>query len=159
MTSAPHRAMPARHSVCAADLPPLRCAPERHRSQPLRHQVWEPPEIKPSVTEYQRHRLICRCSTVTCDALSAGVPTGQAGPRLIARISPAVRDLREGNRSRAEGDKLTDGSRRKRHHPPSPVYWLDEMGRHRLGKGWLLSVADVIARIRVASRPSGRAGH
>ena len=26
-------------------------------SQPLRHQVWELPEIKPSVTEYQRHRL------------------------------------------------------------------------------------------------------
>lgn len=30
--SAPHRAMPARHPVCAADLPPLRCTPERHRS-------------------------------------------------------------------------------------------------------------------------------
>jgi transposase len=52
--------------------------------QPLRHQVWELPEIKPSVTEYQRHRLACRCGTVTCGALPAGVPTGQAGPRLIA---------------------------------------------------------------------------
>jgi transposase len=52
--------------------------------QPLRHQVWELPEIKPSVTEYQRHRLTCRCGTVTCGALPAGVPTGQAGPRLIA---------------------------------------------------------------------------
>jgi len=52
--------------------------------QPLRHQVWELPEIKPSVTEYQRHRLSCRCGTVTCGALPAGVPTGQAGPRLIA---------------------------------------------------------------------------
>src|SRR6516225_1050525 len=52
--------------------------------QPLRHQVWELPEMKPSVTEYQRHRLICRCGTVTCGALPAGVPTGQAGPRLIA---------------------------------------------------------------------------
>jgi transposase len=52
--------------------------------QPLRHQVWELPEIKPSVTEYQRHHLICRCGTVTCGALPAGVPTGQAGPRLIA---------------------------------------------------------------------------
>jgi transposase len=51
--------------------------------QPLRHQVWELPEIKPSVTEYQRHRLTCRCGTVTCGALPAGVPTGQAGPRLI----------------------------------------------------------------------------
>jgi transposase len=53
-------------------------------AQPLRHQVWELPEIKPSVTEYQRHRLTCRCGTVTCGALPAGVPTGQAGPRLIA---------------------------------------------------------------------------
>jgi transposase len=52
--------------------------------QPLRHQVWELPEIKPSVTEYQRHRLTCRCGTVTCAALPAGVATGQAGPRLIA---------------------------------------------------------------------------
>ena len=25
--------------------------------EPLRHQVWELPEIKPHVTEYQRHRL------------------------------------------------------------------------------------------------------
>jgi hypothetical protein len=42
------------------------------------------PEIKPYVTEYQRHRLSCRCGTVTRGALPAGVPTGQAGPRLIA---------------------------------------------------------------------------
>ena len=27
--------------------------------EPLRHQVWELPEIKPHVTEYQRHRLAC----------------------------------------------------------------------------------------------------
>ena len=27
--------------------------------EPLRHQVWELPEIKPHVTEYQRHRLTC----------------------------------------------------------------------------------------------------
>jgi transposase len=53
-------------------------------SQPLRHQVWELPDIKPSVTEYQQHRLTCRCGTVTCGALPHGVPTGQAGPRLIA---------------------------------------------------------------------------
>src|SRR6185312_6776861 len=52
--------------------------------QPLRHQVWELPPIKPSVIEYQRHRLTCRCGTVTCGALPTGVPIGQAGPRLIA---------------------------------------------------------------------------
>lgn len=53
--------------------------------QPLRHQVWELPEIKPLVTEYQQHRLRCPCcGESTCAALPAGVPTGQSGPRLIA---------------------------------------------------------------------------
>lgn len=56
------------------------CDPE-----PLRHQVWEIPEIKPLVTEYQRHRLTCPgCSTSTCGELPPGVPHSQAGPRLIA---------------------------------------------------------------------------
>lgn len=53
--------------------------------EPLRHQVWELPEIKPLVTEYQRHRLECPCCRErTCAALPAGVPTGQSGPRLVA---------------------------------------------------------------------------
>jgi transposase len=52
---------------------------------PLRHQVWELPEIKPHVTEYRRHRLACRCcGTSTCVELPAGVPSGTAGPRLVA---------------------------------------------------------------------------
>ena len=56
------------------------CDPE-----PLRHQVWELPEIKPHVTEYQQHRLACRgCGTTTCAELPPGVPVGQSGPRLIA---------------------------------------------------------------------------
>lgn len=51
----------------------------------LRHQVWEIPEIKPRVTEYQLHRLICPCcSTSTCAELPSGVPHTQAGPRLVA---------------------------------------------------------------------------
>ncbi|MCA1628111.1 MAG: IS66 family transposase [Acidobacteria bacterium] len=52
---------------------------------PLRHQVWELPPIKPHVTEYRRHRLRCSsCGETTCAELPAGVPTGQAGPRLVA---------------------------------------------------------------------------
>src|SRR5262245_43592402 len=52
---------------------------------PLRHQVWELPEIKPQVIEYQRHRLGClRCGETTCAALPPGVPAGQSGPRLVA---------------------------------------------------------------------------
>ena len=53
--------------------------------EPLRHQVWELPEIKPWVTEYQQQRLTCRCcGTSTCAQLPSGVPSGQSGPRLIA---------------------------------------------------------------------------
>jgi transposase len=53
--------------------------------QPLRHQVWEIPEIKPLVTEYQLHRLTCAgCSTSTCGELPVGVLLSQAGPRLVA---------------------------------------------------------------------------
>jgi transposase len=53
--------------------------------EPLRHQVCEIPEIKPLVTEYQRHRLTCPCcSKRTCGELPAGVPESQAGPRLVA---------------------------------------------------------------------------
>jgi transposase len=56
--------------------------------QPLRHQVWELPEIKPLVTEYQRHRLTCPCcGETTCGPLPAGVPHGQAGPRLVAFVA------------------------------------------------------------------------
>jgi len=54
-------------------------------AEPWRHQVWELPEIKPHVTEYQRHRLTCRsCGETTCAALPPGVPPSQAGPRLVA---------------------------------------------------------------------------
>jgi transposase len=52
---------------------------------PWRHQVWELPEIKPIVTEYQRHRLTCvGCGETTCGVLPPGVPQSQAGPRLVA---------------------------------------------------------------------------
>lgn len=53
--------------------------------RPRRHQVWEIPEIKPLVTEYQLHRLICPCCQErTCGELPAGVTPSQAGPRLVA---------------------------------------------------------------------------
>jgi transposase len=55
---------------------------------PLRHQVWEIPEIRPLVAEYQRHRLTCPgCGETTCGALPAGVPHSQAGPRLVALVA------------------------------------------------------------------------
>jgi hypothetical protein len=52
---------------------------------PLRHQVWELPEIRAEVKEYQRHRLGCSCcGTQACASLPPGIPQGQSGPRLIA---------------------------------------------------------------------------
>lgn len=69
--------------------------------EPLRHQVWELPEIQPVVTEYQRHRLVCRCGRTTCGDLPAGIPTGQAGPRLIAFSALLMACFRQSKRRAA----------------------------------------------------------
>ena len=67
--------------------------------QPLRHQVWEIPEIKPEVTEYQRHRLTCPCCrTSICAELPAGVPHSQAGPRLVALTALLMGCFRQSKR-------------------------------------------------------------
>lgn len=69
---------------------------------PLRHQVWELPEIRPHVTEYQRHRLACPCcSATTCAALPPGVPTGQSGPRLVAFCGLLMAYFRQSKRRTA----------------------------------------------------------
>ena len=76
--------IPLRPSACR------RCGEELRGDdpEPRRHQVWEVPEIKPWVTEYQQHRLTCGCcGTSTCAELPSGVPQGQAGPRLIALVA------------------------------------------------------------------------
>ena len=53
--------------------------------QPQRHQVTEIPPMKPVVTEYQLHRLVCpACGEETRAEVPAGVPTGSFGPRVQA---------------------------------------------------------------------------
>jgi transposase len=53
--------------------------------QPQRHQVTEIPPVKPVVTEYQVHRLVCpACGEETRTEVPAGVPTGGFGPRVQA---------------------------------------------------------------------------
>jgi transposase len=53
--------------------------------QPQRHQVTEIPPVKPVITEYQLHRLVCpACGAATRAKLPAGVPTGEFGPRVQA---------------------------------------------------------------------------
>lgn len=70
--------------------------------QPLRSQVWELPEIKPLVTEFQRHRLACPCcGETTCGELPPGVPTGQSGPRLVAFTGLLMAFFRQSKRRTA----------------------------------------------------------
>lgn len=69
---------------------------------PLRHQVWELPEIKPVVTEYQRHRRECPCCReTTCAELPVGVPSGQSGPRLTAFVGLLMACFRQSKRRTA----------------------------------------------------------
>jgi transposase len=71
--------------------------------EPLRHQVWELPEIKPHVTEYQLHRLACaHCGETTCAELPVGVPQGQSGPRLMAFTALLMAFYRQSKRRTAE---------------------------------------------------------
>jgi len=70
--------------------------------EPLRHQVWELPEIKPIITEYRRHRLTCECCGITtCGELPDGVPTGQSGPRLVALTNLLMGCFRQSKRRTA----------------------------------------------------------
>jgi len=71
--------------------------------EPLRHQVWELLEIKPIVTEYQRHRLTCPCcGETTCAELPVGVSQGQSGPRLMALTALLMAFYRQSKRRTAE---------------------------------------------------------
>ena len=69
---------------------------------PLRHQVWELPEITPLVSEHRLHRLTCAgCGKTTCGELPVGVPRGQAGPRLIAFVALLMGSFRLSKRKTA----------------------------------------------------------
>lgn len=71
--------------------------------EPLRHQVWELPEIKALVSEYQQHRLPCACcGEITCAALPPGVPRGQSGPRLMAFTALLMAFYRQSKRRTAQ---------------------------------------------------------
>lgn len=97
----PKGAQPGHPRQQRPPLPPdqtLLCKPTRcrrcqhplagHDPQPLRHQVIELPRIKPEVTDYLRHRLVCpQCGTTTCAPLPAGTPAGAYGPRLQAHLA------------------------------------------------------------------------
>lgn len=55
---------------------------------PQRHQVAELPPIKPTITEYQLHRLTCpQCGTKTRGVLPHGVTWSAFGPRVQAFVA------------------------------------------------------------------------
>src|SRR5258707_9058285 len=70
--------------------------------EPIRHQVWELPEVEPLVTEYQRHRLVCWCGCSTCGPLASGGPPGQTRPRLIAFAGLLMACFRQSKRRAAQ---------------------------------------------------------
>jgi transposase len=70
--------------------------------EPLRHQVWDLPEIKPVVIEYQQHRLTCPCcGESTCAPLPEGVPCGQSDARLMAFTGLLMAYFRQSKRRTA----------------------------------------------------------
>lgn len=55
---------------------------------PLRHQVIEIPPIKPVITAYQWHHLVCpECGETTRAPWPVGVPSGPYGPRVQATVA------------------------------------------------------------------------
>jgi transposase len=55
---------------------------------PFRHQVLEIPPIKPVITEYQWHQLVCpACGATTRAPWPEGVPRGTYGPRVHATVA------------------------------------------------------------------------
>jgi transposase len=57
-------------------------------ASPFRHQVLELPPIKPVITEYQWHQLVCPdCGETTRAPWPDGIPSGTYGPRVQATVA------------------------------------------------------------------------
>src|SRR5262250_1376072 len=57
-------------------------------ASPFRHQVIEIPPLKPVITEYQWHQLVCpACGATTRAPWPAGVPSRTYGPRVQATVA------------------------------------------------------------------------
>lgn len=73
-----------------------RCArglPKRFDPEPVRHQVWDLPEVEPIVHEYRLHRATCEvCGETTCATVPEGVPQGAFGPGVLALAAMLVAD-------------------------------------------------------------------
>lgn len=72
-------------------------------ASPFRHQVIEIPPIKPVMTEYQWHQLVCTaCGETTRAPWPAGVPSGTYGPRVHATVALCTGAYRLSTRTTAQ---------------------------------------------------------
>jgi transposase len=72
-------------------------------AQPHRHQVTALPLVKPIVTEYQLHRLLCpACGAPTRADVPLGVPTGGCGARVQAVVARGTGKYRLSKRTTQE---------------------------------------------------------
>lgn len=72
--------------VCARCAKALKVDQAAQPSDPLRHQVFELPEIEPIKIEYQCHELLCQCGHKTRAPLPDEVAHSNFGPRVHAAI-------------------------------------------------------------------------
>lgn len=79
-----HEIFPQHCEFCRQPLSQGLLDPER---QPLRHQVFELPQIVPLKTEYRLHSLLCSCGRHTVARLPKEVGNSAFGPRLHAAIA------------------------------------------------------------------------
>jgi len=72
-------------------------------ASPFRHQVIEMPPIKPVITEYQWHQLVCTaCGATTRAPWPAGGPSGTYGPRVHATVALCTGSYRLSKRTTAQ---------------------------------------------------------
>jgi transposase len=85
--------LPLEEISALVELKPATCRRCGHSLQgkdpePWRHQVTEIPQVKPTVTEYRRHLLVCpHCGETTRAQLPNGVTESPFGPRLTTTIA------------------------------------------------------------------------
>jgi len=91
--------VPATQVTSSEDHHPTHCRgcarglPTRNDPDPIRHQVWDVPEIKPTVTEHRLHHATCDvCGVTTCAGLPLGIPQGAFGPGVLALAAMLVAD-------------------------------------------------------------------
>ena len=151
---------------------------EGHDPDPLRHQVTEIPPIRPEVTEWRLHSLLCgACGASTRATLPEGVPHGAFGPRLhslAVLLTGAYRisrrnvcqlmsdcfgvDISLGALSNLE-EKTTEALEAPfeqvlEHIRAQPVVHPDETGWREAGKkSWLWTVVSKVATVFLI-RPS-----